>query len=141
MNFERIAMRSVRLVAVMAMSLLAASCGQNAQGPKGDTGAPGPPGPPGAAGPQGPAGPMGQPGSVGPPGPPGQSSQTRIIRVNCLLQSCQASCELNEILVSAYCGGSRRPATFLSENTANCGIAPSPATSPLVAVCVRSDAQ
>jgi hypothetical protein len=132
-------MRAVGLVAVMAMSLLAASCGQNAQGPKGDTGPPGPPGPMGTAGPQGPAGQMGPPGPPGAAGPPGQSSQTRVIRVNCILQSCQASCDLNEVLVSAYCGASRRPASFLTESSASCGIAPSAATSPLVAVCVRAD--
>jgi hypothetical protein len=140
-EFEGIAMRSVKVIAVMAMLLLVTGCGQNAQGPKGDTGSPGPPGPPGAAGPQGPAGPMGPNGPPGPPGPPGQSSQTRVIRVNCVLQSCQVSCDINEVMVNAYCGASRRPASFLTENTASCGIAPSAANSPLVAVCVRSTGQ
>jgi len=133
-------MRSAQLAAVVVMALLAASCGQ-APGPKGDTGQPGPPGPTGPAGPQGPAGAQGPQGPPGPAGPPGASSQTRIIRVNCMLQSCQVNCEMNEVLVTAYCGAARRPATFLTENSASCGIAPSAATSPLVAVCVRTDSQ
>jgi hypothetical protein len=58
-----------------------------------------------------------------------------------MLQSCVVNCEMNEILVAAYCGASRRAATFLTEISASCGIAPSAATSPLVAVCVRTDSQ
>jgi hypothetical protein len=35
----------------------------------------------------------------------------------------------------------RKPATFLTEIAATCGISPNAADSPLVAVCVRSQAQ
>jgi hypothetical protein len=62
----------------------------------------------------------------------------RIIRVNCSTQSCQTQCEMSEVLVTAYCGPSRHAATFLSENSASCGLTPSNADSPLVAVCVRA---
>jgi hypothetical protein len=45
------------------------------------------------------------------------------------------------VMVTAYCGPSRHAATFLSENSASCGLTPSNADSPLVAVCVRAHAQ
>ena len=61
--------------------------------------------------------------------------------MNCALQSCQAACEVDEVLVNAFCGVSRKSATFLGENSASCGIAPSAADSPLIAVCVRSQSQ
>jgi hypothetical protein len=77
----------------------------------------------------------------GPPGPPGPASQTRIIRVNCALQSCTTQCEQEEVLVTAFCGIKRRPVTFLTENSVSCGVTPSPADNPLVAVCVRATNQ
>jgi Collagen triple helix repeat (20 copies) len=117
---------------LIAISLGVASCGQGPPGPKGDAGAPGAPGPRGLQGVQGPS---------GPPGPPGLASKTHVIRVDCILQSCQAQCDENEVLVTAYCGVNRKPASFLGENAATCGIAPSPEDSQLVAVCVRSQVQ
>jgi hypothetical protein len=129
--------RSFLVVAAMAMSIFLSSCGEDSKGPKGDEGPPGSPGPMGAAGPQGPSGPQGPQGSMGPPGPPGQSSQTEVIRVNCQLQSCQAGCDINAVLVTAYCGSSRKPANFLSENSASCGLTPTASDSPLVVVCLK----
>jgi hypothetical protein len=131
-------MRASRFFLIVAISLGVASCGQGPPGPKGDAGAPGAPGPPGLQGVQGPSGPPGPP---GPQGPPGLASKTHVIRVDCILQSCQAQCEENEVLVTAYCGVNRKPASFLGENAATCGIAPSPEDSQLVAVCVRSQVQ
>ena len=55
--------------------------------------------------------------------------------------TCQAACEMSEVMVTAYCGPSRHSATFLSENSASCGLTPSNADSPLVALCVRAHAQ
>jgi hypothetical protein len=123
-------------IAVIAISL--AGCGKVEQGPKGDSGPPGPPGPMGDAGPQGSAGAQGSPGPPGPQGPPGTAAQTRIIRVNCTLQSCQAACEGDEVLVTAYCGVRRRPVTFLTENSVSCGVGQNAANNPLVAVCLRT---
>jgi hypothetical protein len=120
------------------MSFIVVSCGEGQPGPKGDPGPPGPPGLRGDVGPQGPTGSPGSPGLQGPPGPPGPASQTRIVRVNCVLQSCTAQCEQEEVLVTAYCGIRRRSATFLTENSVSCGITPSSADNPLVAVCVRA---
>ena len=137
-------MRSTRfpvIIVLTVLSFVAAGCGQNASGPKGDPGPPGPPGPRGDIGPQGPPGPPGGPGTQGPPGPPGPASQTRIVRANCALQSCTVQCEQEEVLVTAFCGIRRRPATFLTEHSVSCGISPSPADNPLVAVCVRAASQ
>ena len=134
-------MRALQLLVFVAIMLSVASCGQPTPGPKGETGSQGPAGPQGEVGPQGPAGVQGPPGPPGAPGPAGPASQTRIIRVNCQTESCQASCETEEVLVAAYCGADRKPATFLGEKAASCGVTPSTSDSPLVAVCVRSRTQ
>lgn len=134
-------MFALRFLSIMVISLCVSGCGQESKGPKGDTGAPGPPGPMGETGPQGPAGPLGPPGPPGPAGPPGRASQTRVLRVNCALQACQVQCDLEEVMVTAYCGSGRKPAIFLTERSASCGVVPSAADSPLVAVCVRSQGQ
>jgi hypothetical protein len=55
-------------------------------------------------------------------------------------RTCLAQCESNEVLITAYCGANRRPATFLTERSASCGVVPDPANSPLVAVCASSAA-
>jgi hypothetical protein len=134
-------MRPARFLAVIAISLIAASCGEGQPASKGDPGPPGPPGPKGDQGPQGPPGPPGAAGIQGPPGPPGPAAQTRNIRANCALQSCTVQCEQDEVLVTAYCGIKRKPATFLTDTSVSCGITPSPADNPLVAVCVRATSQ
>jgi hypothetical protein len=132
-------MHYARFFSVMVLALCVMSCGE--AGPTGDTGVAGDVGPLGAAGPEGPRGVQGRPGPLGAPGHQGPPSQTRIIRVNCALRSCEAQCEMNEVMVTAYCGLGRNDATFLSETSASCGMPPSPANSPLVAVCVRSQGQ
>jgi hypothetical protein len=131
-----ISMRSFQLLLFVAISLCNVSCGQP-PGPRGDVGPQGSAGEKGEAGPQGPSGPQGPPGLPGQPGPPGPASQIRITRVNCLLESCQVSCEVGEVLVTAYCGAGRKPAMFLGEKSASCGVSRNASDSPLVAVCVR----
>jgi len=42
------------------------------------------------------------------------------------------------VLVTAYCGIERKPASFLTERSVSCGVVPSAANSPLVAVCVSA---
>jgi hypothetical protein len=65
----------------------------------------------------------------------------RIIRRTCTQDACTAQCERNEVLVTAYCGTTRRTAEYLTENTASCGVVPAPGDSPLVAVCAAASAQ
>jgi hypothetical protein len=134
-------MRSFTFPLVFALSLIVAGCGQPSQGARGDPGPPGPPGLKGDPGPQGPPGPPSAQGLQGPPGPPGIGSQTRVVRHDCTLQACIFQCDVGEVLVTAYCGATRRPPNFLSESSVSCGLAPSPANSPLVAVCVRPQNQ
>jgi hypothetical protein len=129
-------MRSSQLLFFVAVSLCLVSCGQS-PGPRGEIGPQGAAGEKGEPGPQGPSGLQGPPGPAGPTGPPGPASEIRITRVNCLRESCQVSCEVGEVLVTAYCGAGRKPAMFLGEKAASCGVSPNASDSPLVAMCVR----
>ena len=124
-------MRTARFIVAAALIALLAGCGQ---GPKGDAGPPGPQGPKGDTGAAGPTGP------VGPPGPPGPPSPTvRVVRKDCLSGGgCSASCRGDEILVSAYCGPARNPATLVGERGVSCGVEANAANVPLVAICVAA---
>jgi hypothetical protein len=128
-----------RLLPAALLSLLIASCGGSS--PPATPGPPGPQGPQGPKGDAGPPGPPGPQGLPGPPGPPGPASQVRVIRMTCGVQSCSVACNIDEVLVVAYCGPTRRTPTVLSENSVSCGIVPSAADSPLVAVCARAPSQ
>jgi hypothetical protein len=100
-------------------------------GPKGDAGAPGPEGPVGSAGPkgdpgvpgviglqglkgdagpigsEGPQGSKGDPGPQGPAGPPGPpgAAAAQGARLHVVVGQAKASCDPNEIMISAYCAG------------------------------------
>jgi len=125
---------AVTVAAILCFAALAA-CSKPEPGPKGD---PGPPGPQGQKGDPGPAGAPGPPGPQGPAGPPGPASQVRILRTNCTAGGCVASCQSNEVLITAYCGPTRNPANLLTERSASCGVVPSTVNSPLVVVCVAA---
>jgi hypothetical protein len=143
-------MSPLRVITVVALALCVTGCGQAPSGAKGDAGPPGPAGPSGSmgeAGPQGPQGPQGPPGSQGPLGPPGPTgppappapaAQTRVLRVNCTPQSCQAACEADEVLLTAYCGVGHGAATFPTVNSASCPPPRNAAKNPLVAFCLRT---
>ena len=132
----------MRITSILGAVLLAAgvaACSQpGPAGPKGDTGPSGPPGPKGDMGAAGLPGPQGL---QGPPGPAGVSATVRVIRQSCIEASCTAQCDVNEVMVTAYCGAARHAATFLTENSASCGIVPTAANSPLVAVCAATSGQ
>src|SRR6266851_1104941 len=135
-RFSRMLMAICRCLPIVLLCLALAGCGGSSpQSPPGPSGPQGPPGPKGDAGPPGPPGPVGL---QGPPGPPGTASQTRVIKMNCGTQTCTVGCNVDEVLIAAYCGPSRRAPTVLSESSVSCGIVPSAADSPLVAVCVRA---
>ena len=133
-------MRSVGIVLAIALAVTVAGCSKpepGPQGPKGDAGAAGPAGPkgdPGAQGAAGPAGPPGPAGPQGPAGPAGASSQFRLVRAACTgAADCQASCNDDEVAVTAYCGSNRAAATFANERSASCAAG----SGPLVAVCAK----
>jgi hypothetical protein len=120
------------LAGFLVLSL--AACGQAQKGDPGPAGPPGPKGDTGAQGPPGPVGPPGPPGPQGEQGPP--SPSIRVIRLNCLVGGCSASCRGDEVLVSAYCGPARNPATYIGERQVSCGVEANTANAPLVAICV-----
>lgn len=128
-------MRRVGIVMIIALATILASCSKpepGPQGPKGDQGAKGDPGP------QGQVGPAGPPGLQGPPGAPGASSQFRLVKQPCTNSSeCEVTCRNDEIAVSAYCGTKRAAASFLTDQTVNCGINPDTTMGPLVVVCAK----
>ncbi len=128
-------MRQFISIAMLGLILCVAACGKPERGPKGD---PGPEGPKGDRGENGSPGSAGPPGPPGPQGPAGPSSQMRIIRQSCTSTACTATCNENEVLVTAYCGPSRQDAKVLTERAVSCGIMPDPEHSPLVAVCVST---
>jgi hypothetical protein len=61
-----------------------------------------------------------------------------VLRQNCATTTCTVTCEEDEVLVTAYCGPQRQPANVLTERSVSCGVVPSAASSPLVAVCLRA---
>jgi hypothetical protein len=124
-----------RPLAAVTFCILIAGCQPGPPGPPGQAGAAGAPGAKGDQGPPGPPGPAGPPGSAGPPGP---ASSIRILRKDCIAATCIAECASNEVLVTAYCGPTRAPASFLTERSASCGVIPNATNSPLVAVCAAS---
>ena len=126
-------MRVTHLVVVALLAACLAGCGP---GPKGDTGPPGPQGAKGEAGPPGPPGPAGPAGPQGEAGPP--SPSVRVVRSDCLTGECTAACKGDGVLVTAYCGPTRKPATFINERQVTCGVAVDTASAPLVAVCVAA---
>jgi len=131
-------MAILRLLTALTFCMLIAGCEQGPPGPQGPAGSQGPPG---AKGDPGPTGPPGPPGPQGPAGPAGPAAAIRILHRDCIASTCVAECAPNEVLVTAYCGANRSPATFLTERSASCGVIPNPASSPLVAVCASSAAQ
>jgi hypothetical protein len=129
-----------RIALVIALCLGLANCGQGPQGPKGEAGVAGPAGEKGEAGPPGPKGDAGPAGPAGSPGPAAAASALRVIRVSCESAACTAACNQDEVLVSAYCGPGRSAVTLVNERSVSC---PSrrAATSPLVAICAKIEAQ
>jgi len=121
--FDGNGFRLRRAFIAMVLALALAGCDKFPLGPKGD---PGPAGPPGAKGETGPAGPRGVAGPAA----------ARIIRANCDATSCAAQCGEDEVLLIAYCGAARNPATFPSERSASCRIR-NAANNPLVIACTK----
>jgi len=138
-------MPATRILSAILLLAWVAGCGQAPAPTKGDAGPAGPPGargetgpagPAGVAGPPGPLGPQGSAGPLGPAGPAGSNSHLRILRATCGAE-CVVECGADEILLHAYCGARRTPATYPAERSASCR-RHDPADDPLIAVCVKS---
>jgi hypothetical protein len=120
-------MRHVWSMAVMLVATLAlAGCSdgtKEAQGPKGDVGEKGEPGPAGAPGEKG------EKGETGPVG-----TTLRVVSP----QSSTASCEADEIMISAYCTGTFNTYPLVPlANGARCGNNPNLATLRVTIVCAK----
>src|SRR6266478_7151247 len=136
-------MRIKNVFLVIALCVLSVGCDQAPrQGPRGEPGPAGPPGPSGAKGDPGPAGAIGP---IGPPGPAGAQdaaseprvgTMIRVIRSDCSPTACTAGCNEDEVLVNAYCGVRRRPATVLTETSVSC-TPRRQSSGPVVAVCAK----
>jgi len=113
--------RSRTWPALIVIALALAGCGKAGPGEKGD------PGPPGAKGDTGPRGPAG----------PSAAGTIRIVKANCDATSCAAQCGDDEVLLIAYCGATRIPATFPTERSATCR-ARTPANNPIIAACAKA---
>jgi hypothetical protein len=109
---------------MIALALGLTGCGNSGPGEKGD---PGPAGPPGAKGDVGPRGPAG----------PSAAGTMRIVKANCDATGCAAQCADDEVLLIAYCGATRIPATFPTERSATCR-ARTPANNPIIAACAKA---
>ena len=131
-------MRLVPLAVAIGLAFTLASCGKPNPGPKGDAGPAGPPGPQGERGVTGPPGPTGPQGLQGTRGP---ATAVRVVRNECVSTTCLAECNQDEVLVTAYCGVTRRAVTALTERSVSCGVVPDSTNSPIVAVCLGSPGQ
>jgi hypothetical protein len=111
----------------MAVALLAAfalaGCSEGVKEVKGEKGDAGEKGEPGSAGPPGPAGSKGDKGDKGDPGAPGTA--LRVVAP----QSSTASCETDEVMISAFCSGSFNAYPLVPlANGARCGNNPNSTT-------------
>ena len=110
------ALSAITLVAVLAL----VDCSEAPKGEKGDAGEKGEPGP---------AGPPGAKGEAGTPG-----TTLRVVSP----QSSTASCEADEIMISAYCSGTFNAYPLVAlANGARCGNNPNSTTLRVTIVCAK----
>jgi hypothetical protein len=103
-------MRALSMAVALWAALSLAGCSKEVKGEKGDVGEKG------ESGPAGPAGPQGAKGDKGDPGTPGTT--LRVVAA----QSSTASCEADEVMISAYCSGAFNTYPLIPlENGARCG--------------------
>jgi hypothetical protein len=129
--------------ALIAAGLLLSGCFEGPQGPpgvngtRGEAGIQGPPGDRGPAGPAGPAGPKGDKGDkgdAGPAGPAGPANTTlRVVSVSdCTGGACTATCNAEEVIVSAVCVADAPMSPVVDGASAKCN-----AAKGLNALCAR----
>jgi Collagen triple helix repeat (20 copies) len=119
-------MRALSMTVVLLAALSVAACSQEVKGEKGDVGEKGEPGSPG------PQGAKGDKGDKGDPGTPGTT--LRVVAA----QSSTASCEADEVMISAYCSGTFNAYPLVPlENGARCGNNPRSTTLRVTIVCAK----
>jgi hypothetical protein len=60
-----------------------------------------------------------------------------VVRSSCNPAGCTAECAEDEIVIAAWCGVGRNPATYPSERSASCR-SRSAANNPVTAVCAKA---
>ena len=119
-------MRKLSMIATLAAALALVGCSdgvKEVKGEKGDVGEKGEPGP---------AGPKGEKGEKGDTGTPGTA--LRVVSP----QSSIASCDTDEIMISAYCSGTFNAYPLVPlANGARCGNNPNSTTQRVTIVCAK----
>ena len=116
-------MRVLSMTVVLLAALSLAGCSKEVKGEKWDVGEKGEPGP---------LGPQGNKGDKGDPGTPGTT--LRVVAP----QSSTASCETDEVMISAYCSGTFNAYPLVPlENGARCGNNPRSTTLRVTIVCAK----
>jgi hypothetical protein len=118
--------RPMRMLSVLFAALVLAGCSDSAKDIKGEKGDPGQKGDPGE---------KGEPGPPGPKGDTGESGPTfRVVAP----QASSASCESNEVMISAYCTGTFNTYPLVPQaNGARCGNNPNSTTLRVTIVCAK----
>jgi hypothetical protein len=116
----------MRMLSVLFAALVLAGCSDSAKDIKGEKGDPGQKGDPGE---------KGEPGPPGPKGDAGESGPTfRVVAP----QASSASCESNEVMISAYCTGTFNTYPLVPQaNGARCGNNPNSTTLRVTIVCAK----
>jgi hypothetical protein len=126
---ELLCMRKLSMTAILAAALALVGCSDGVKEVKGEKGDIGEKGEPGPAGPPGEKGEKGEKGDTGTPG-----TALRVVSP----QSSIASCEADEIMVSAYCTGTFNAYPLVPlANGARCGNNPNSTTLRVTIVCVK----
>jgi hypothetical protein len=126
----------VQFLPLLLVTAWLVGCSQGPQGPKGDTGESGARGERGPAGSPGPKGDAGAPGPIGQTGAPGVDASIHVMRATCTPAACEVACGEGEIVINAWCGANRNPATYPAERSASCR-GRTAANNPLIAVCAK----
>jgi hypothetical protein len=126
---ELLCMRKLSMTAILAAALALGGCADGVKEVKGEKGDIGEKGEPGPAGPPGEKGEKGEKGDTGTPG-----TALRVVSP----QSSIASCETDEIMISAYCSGTFNAYPLVPlANGARCGNNPNSTTLRVTIVCAK----
>ena len=118
------------MTAILAAALALVGCSDGVKEVKGEKGDIGEKGEPGPAGPPGEKGEKGEKGDTGTPG-----TALRVVSP----QSSIASCETDEIMISAYCSGTFNAYPLVPlANGARCGNNPNSTTLRVTIVCAKT---